>query len=125
MTVRRIVIGYFSTSLVALLFGSSLIDAIDAIPRIGDSFMSVLFCMLGPFAFLSYVIRGRGYPSMAEWSVSWFGVSLYVLATALLAGCLALSIRQNRFVRLTSYAAASVIWALSGYLMLLIQMWGA
>jgi hypothetical protein len=112
ITGRRLVIAYFTLSLLALIFGGPLLSGIPYL-------WGVPHILFGPFSILSHAIWGRGYPSMADWSISWFSMTLYVLATALLAGCVMLAIQRNRLMRVMGYGAAVVIWALSGYLMLI------
>lgn len=115
MLVRRIVVAYFSMSVFALLFGDQLIHALS----INNFLFVTLFCMLGPFASISFAIWGRGYPAMADWSVHWPIVAYYGVTTTLLAGSFALSIRRNRIARWFGRLAGAVIWVASGYLMLL------
>jgi hypothetical protein len=113
--VRGIVVAYFSVSVFALLFGDQLIHAFS----FNDILFVTLFCVLGPFASISFAIWGRGYPAMADWSVHWPIVAFYVVTTTLLAGSFALSIRRNRIARWFGLFGGAVIWVASGYLMFL------
>jgi hypothetical protein len=101
-------------SVLALLFGDQLIHAFS-----NDILFVTLFCVLGPFASISFAIWGRGYPAMADWSVHWPIVAFYVVTTTLLGGSFALSIRRSRIARWVGLLAGAVIWVASGYLMLL------
>jgi len=108
---RYLAAAYLVASGMALVFGIHVANAI------GPDILVAFFLVLGPPGALCYIAIDPAAMLLPA-------LTVYVLATALLAVCLFVARRKSRTIRICVYCVAGLIWIGTGYVVLVGQLYG-